>query len=243
MINSVSSFGTKKVFPLRIGINSADVCIGNLGDENRFDFTMIGDGVVMASRFETACEPFKIIIGRRTYDCVKDALKDEERFYSRLVPIKHDVPLIESFEVNPFEKNFAALDKAKARYWRSINVSSPHERYSPQADSIAFPTPFGNMLLINFSQDGFCLESKVFLGRGVEINIDLSETSDDPYARLLSPLTVKVAWGAPGKNNDFLIGAKIVGLSEEKRRNLLQILKSLAENPRKYRAGQELKSS
>jgi class 3 adenylate cyclase len=225
-INSMGDTSTKEVFPLRIGINSAEVCIGNMGDENRFDFTMIGEGVVMASRFETACEPFKIIIGRSTYDALKNSLLEAERFYPRLVPIKHDVPLVESFEINPFENDPSSLERGRHQYWRSINAKPRHERFVVSAPQASIPSEFGDMELINFSHDGFCLKSKMFLGRGVEVHLDIGKILTDHSAKVISPLSVQVVWGAPGKHEEFIIGTKIIGLSADKRRMLLQNLKT-----------------
>jgi class 3 adenylate cyclase len=44
---------------------------------NRLNFTIIGEPVGMATRFETACEPCKIIVGRQTYDEVGADLKNQ----------------------------------------------------------------------------------------------------------------------------------------------------------------------
>jgi class 3 adenylate cyclase len=213
------------VFPLRIGINSAEVCIGNMGDANRFDFTMIGEGVIMANRFETACEPFKIILGRKTFDAVKDRVYQQEVFYSRLVPIKHEGPLVESFEVNPFEKDPSALDLAREIYWRSINVEPRFERLQVSGSQVVFATDYGDMKLFNFSRDGFCLESRTFLGRNIELLLDLSSRVDDPFAKLVSPISSRIVWGAPNRDGVYMLGAKIIGLSQDKRIQLFEMLK------------------
>ena len=56
-----------KAFPLRIGMNTANVVIGNLGGEKRTDYTMIGEGVNYASRLESACNSFKISLSETTH--------------------------------------------------------------------------------------------------------------------------------------------------------------------------------
>jgi class 3 adenylate cyclase len=225
IINRSSKTNSSEVFPLRIGINSAEVCIGNMGDNNRFDFTMVGDGVIMAARFEAACEPFKIIVGPKTYESAKIALNSLGKFYSRLIPIKHDLPLVESFEIDPFQNDKKALEKARRKYWEWIKVSRRHERFVAPRNLLIFGSQFGEMLLLDFSFDGMCLSSPVFLGRGVEISLELIPTIDDPLAYLINPMTLKTIWGAPGRVGDYMIGTKIIGLSDENRSRWLEVLK------------------
>lgn len=61
-------------FGMGLGINSAAVVVGNMGSDQRFDYTCLGDGVNLASRLEGQSKPYgvKIILGQRTAELVRD---------------------------------------------------------------------------------------------------------------------------------------------------------------------------
>jgi len=50
----------------RIGLNSGDALVGNIGSDEFRNFTAIGDTTNMAQRFETLAEPGQIVIGPTT---------------------------------------------------------------------------------------------------------------------------------------------------------------------------------
>ncbi len=58
----------------RVGVNSGDMIIGNMGSKQVFDYTVMGDAVNLSSRLEGANKNYgtTILIGQGTYDDVKD---------------------------------------------------------------------------------------------------------------------------------------------------------------------------
>jgi len=61
-------------FGMGLGINTATVVVGNMGSDQRFDYTCLGDGVNLAARLEGQSKPYgvKLVVGPQTAESVGD---------------------------------------------------------------------------------------------------------------------------------------------------------------------------
>ncbi len=80
MLNALKEFNNEITgegvppFGMGLGINTDTVVVGNMGSDQRFDYTCLGDGVNLAARLEGQSKPYgvKIILGPKTAEYVRD---------------------------------------------------------------------------------------------------------------------------------------------------------------------------
>ncbi|MBN1674268.1 MAG: adenylate/guanylate cyclase domain-containing protein [Kiritimatiellae bacterium] len=109
---------------VRMGVNSGSVTAGNMGSDLRFQYTVMGDAVNQAARYEPANKDYhtEIMIGDETYQHAKDAI--EARLLDLMVvkgktePIKVYELLAVKGELAAGRAEMAALyEKALRLHW------------------------------------------------------------------------------------------------------------------------------
>ncbi len=69
----------KETFKIGIGINTGSAIVGNVGSENRMDYTVIGDTVNVAGRLQQMAKGGEIVIGEQTYAQIKGRFHIEKK--------------------------------------------------------------------------------------------------------------------------------------------------------------------
>jgi len=109
---------------VRMGLNTGTVTAGNMGSENRFQYTVMGDAVNQASRFESAnkCYGSLIMIGETTCEAIGDLF--EVRLLDLIIvkgktkPIRIYELLARAGELANEKKQVAALyEEALKLHW------------------------------------------------------------------------------------------------------------------------------
>ena len=106
-------------FGMGLGINTATVVVGNMGSDQRFDYTCLGDGVNLAARLEGQSKPYgvKLVVGPQTADMVRDVYQVIEL---DLIAVKGKTEPARIYTI--LEKKDPAAEKAHNRflsYYRS----------------------------------------------------------------------------------------------------------------------------
>ena len=91
-----ASFGLTESLDVRMGIHT-DVCtVGNFGSQDRLDYTVLGNGVNLASRLESLANPNEILISENTFNIIK---KDIDCTYVDEIIVKGKSHPIKTFQV------------------------------------------------------------------------------------------------------------------------------------------------
>jgi adenylate cyclase len=136
---------------VRIGVNSGDMLVGNIGSEFRLNYTVIGDAVNIASRLEGANKEYgtEIIIGEETRRLAGDRIHAREldrlMVYGRAggIAIYELLDVAEGGAVAPA---WAALYDGGLAAYRSRNFAAAASFFQQVLDARASDQPARMML-------------------------------------------------------------------------------------------------
>ena len=90
------SSGLSESLNVRMGIHT-DVCtVGNFGSLDRLDYTVLGNGVNLASRLESSANSNEILISENTYNLIKNKIQCN---YFDEIKVKGKAHSIKTFQV------------------------------------------------------------------------------------------------------------------------------------------------
>ncbi len=221
-----SQGGDKPVFPLRIGINTAGVFLGDLGDGRRLDYTVIGHGVNFSQRLEASCEPYRVMISGTTYALATNLAFRQELIKKRLIQIKHHRESFEVYELIPTDDPHKFLMEAQSVFNKSIGMNRMDQRWQvPDHVTIEITTEYGVGRIVNYSKSGFSLLMPSYLARGFQSTF-MFENQRTGHHIQIGSIHGEIRWGRP-LGNEFLHGILIKNLSEIEIEVLLHQLHAL----------------
>jgi adenylate cyclase len=97
-----------------IGINTGPMLVGNMGSARRFNFTIMGDNVNLASRLEGLNSSFgtRLIISESTYQRVREAVVTRELDLIRVKGKKKPVKIYEILDpIEQFDRNRSLIER------------------------------------------------------------------------------------------------------------------------------------
>ena len=113
--------GVSESLDVRMGIHTDMCTVGNFGSLDRLDYTVLGNGVNLASRLESLAESNEILISENTYNLIKEEIHCNY-FDSLTVKGKaHSIKTFQVIEAHSVKKSFNQIKNSKEGFKLEID--------------------------------------------------------------------------------------------------------------------------
>lgn len=220
------------VYPLRIGINTSSVFLGNIGSERRIDLTVVGNGVNFAKRLESGCETHSVMMSETTKELIdtQGMLKDGLR--KKYIEIKHHSEMVVAYEYDPFFNEPDLRSQAVQAHRSSAHLARVEKRWDiARPDDMLVTTNIGTGSVINFSQTGLRITLPTLIVKGAILQMTL-DSADGKLKPMLEEngigtIDVDVRWGY-GEGDKYIHGVRFRQMPPERKKRILGCLKKYA---------------
>ncbi|MEW6267422.1 MAG: CHASE2 domain-containing protein [Thermodesulfobacteriota bacterium] len=120
---------------VRMGLNTGPMIVGNMGSEERFDYTVMGDAVNLASRLEGANKPFGtgIMISESTLEAAGDVIETREldllRVKGKKEPIRVFELMAKAGELPPLQARVREVYLRGLAFYRDMKFVEAEEAF------------------------------------------------------------------------------------------------------------------
>ena len=130
---------TDKPFRMRIGLNTGQAVVGNLGSHTRFDYTMLGDAVNLAARLEGVNKVFgtETLLSETTHDALGGAIPCREIGRIRVVGKKEAVRIFQPLDEVESPETARDLCAEGIELYYAGDFSTARERFAAAGDDPA----------------------------------------------------------------------------------------------------------
>ena len=218
--------------PLRIGINTTEAFVGDLGGRERIELTIIGSGVNFAQRLEAGCEPYRLLLGADTFSALTESERSSLFLKKRFLKVKHEREIFPAFECDPFASRLSLLEEALAAF--RLQFGSPSSSVTEAVSGITIRTDWGNGKLVSLNGEGMEMSLSIYLCPGVPFSFELYAgdvcLNDLLLSKGLSFVMGEIRSGFPVGESEFLHRFDLKNLSAEQRELIHQLIREHSDS-------------